>query len=303
MIHSMTGYGKAELNISHATFTIEVRSLNSKQIDVNLKMSSVYRDKEIQVRKILAEKLKRGKIELSIWREQSDQPSSYTFNTSVLKEYHKQILKLQEDLNLKSSIWGTSFYELGLDKSDIIPTLLKMPDAMLKSKEQIDEQEWQKIMVGINEAIDGLNEYRLSEGVKLEQDIIKRINIIEGLLTKIPSFSKERIEKTKKGLKDKMHEFEMKDIDENRFEQELIYYLEKQDITEEQVRLKAHLGYFLETMEVDFPNGKKLGFISQEIGREINTIGSKSSNADMQKIVVQMKDELEKIKEQLLNIL
>jgi uncharacterized protein (TIGR00255 family) len=178
-----------------------------------------------------------------------------------------------------------------------------MPDALLKSSEKIDETEWLAITIGINEAIDDLNKYRLSEGVKLENDIIERVNTIEGLLTKIPSFSKDRIEKTKKSLKDKIHEFEIKDIDDNRFEQELIYYLEKQDITEEQVRLKAHLSYFLETMEVDFPNGKKLGFISQEIGREINTIGSKSSNADMQKIVVQMKDELEKIKEQLLNIL
>ena len=294
MIHSMTGYGKTDLNTSNATFTIELKSLNSKQIDLNVKMSLVYRDKEIQVRKILAEKLKRGKIELSIWREKLDQPSSYTFNTAVLKDYHTQILKLKKDLDLE---------ELKLDKADLIPTLLKMPEAILKGREKIDEQEWKKITIGINEAIDNLNEYRLSEGVKLEQDIIKRIGIIEGLLTKIRSFSKERIEKTKKDLKDKMDEFEIKDIDDNRFEQELIYYLEKQDITEEQVRLKAHLGYFLETMEVDFPNGKKLGFISQEIGREINTIGSKSSNADMQKIIVQMKDELEKIKEQLLNIL
>ncbi len=294
MIHSMTGYGKTDLNTSNATFTIELKSLNSKQIDLNVKMSSVYRDKEIQVRKILAEKLKRGKIELSIWREKLDQPSSYTFNTSVLKDYHTQILKLKKDLDLE---------ELKLDKADLIPTLLKMPEAILKGREKIDEQEWKKITIGINEAIDNLNEYRLSEGVKLEQDIIKRIGIIEGLLTKIRSFSKERIEKTKKDLKDKMDEFEIKDIDDNRFEQELIYYLEKQDITEEQVRLKAHLGYFLETMETDFPNGKKLGFISQEIGREINTIGSKSSNADMQRIIVQMKDELEKIKEQLLNIL
>ena len=294
MIHSMTGYGKTDLNTSNATFTIELKSLNSKQIDLNVKMSSVYRDKEIQVRKILAEKLKRGKIELSIWREKSDQPSSYTFNTAVLKDYHTQILKLKKDLDLE---------ELKLDKADLIPTLLKMPEAILKGREKIDEQEWKKITIGINEAIDNLNEYRLSEGVKLEQDIIKRIGIIEGLLTKIRSFSKERIEKTKKDLKDKMDKFEIKDIDDNRFEQELIYYLEKQDITEEQVRLKAHLGYFLETMETDFPNGKKLGFISQEIGREINTIGSKSSNADMQRIIVQMKDELEKIKEQLLNIL
>ena len=299
----MTGYGKSELNLPNANFTIEVKSLNSKQIDVNVKMPSIYRDKEIGLRKLLSEKLQRGKIELSIWREKSESTSNYTLNTAVIRDYHEQILKLQEELNLKSTIWSTSFYELGLNKSDIIPTLLKMPDVMQKGGEKVDENEWDEIQKGVNTAIDNLLQFRMDEGKKLEEDIQSRINKLAELLNEILPFTKERIEKVKKSLSEKLAEIDTKNIDENRFEQELIYYLEKQDITEEQVRLAAHLEYFLETMKSDSPNGKKLGFIGQEIGREINTIGAKSSDAEMQKIVVQMKDELEKIKEQLLNIL
>ena len=303
MIQSMTGYGKAELNLTNANFTIEVKSLNSKQIDASVKMSSVYRDKEIGLRKLLSEKLQRGKIELSIWKEKSESSSNYNINTVVVKDYHKQILKLQEELNLKSSIWSTSFYELGLNKSDIIPTLLKMPDALVKGQEKVDENEWDEIQKGIDIAIANILQFRLDEGEKLEEDITSRNNKLSELLSEIAPFAKGRIDKVKQNLADKLEELDTKNIDENRFEQELIYYLEKQDITEEQVRLAAHLNYFNETMKTQSPNGKKLGFIAQEMGREINTIGSKSSDADMQKIVVQMKDELEKIKEQLLNIL
>ena len=299
----MTGYGKVELNLENANFTIEVKSLNSKQIDVNVKMSSIYRDKEIGLRQLLSEKLQRGKIELSIWREKSESSSNYTLNTAVVKDYHEQILKLQEDLNLKSSIWNASFYELGLNKSDIIPTLLKMPDALIKGEEKSNENEWEEIQKAINTAIGNLLKFRLDEGKILEEDISSRINRLSSLLTEIAPFAKERMVKVKQNLNEKLSEIGSKNIDENRFEQELIYYLEKQDITEEQVRLNAHLSYFTETMNSAPPNGKKLGFIGQEIGREINTIGSKSSDAAMQKIVVQMKDELEKIKEQLLNIL
>ena len=299
----MTGYGKAELNLQNANFTIEVRSLNSKQIDANVKISSIYRDKEIGLRKLLSENLQRGKIELSIWREKSESSSNYTLNTAVVKDYHEQILKLQEDLNLKSSIWSASFYELGLNKSDIIPTLLKMPDALIKGEEKSNENEWEEIQKAINTAIGNLLQFRLDEGKILEEDISSRINRVSSLLTEIAPFAKERMVKVKQSLNEKLSEIDSKNIDENRFEQELIYYLEKQDITEEQVRLDAHLSYFTETMNTPSPNGKKLGFIAQEIGREINTIGSKSSDAEMQKIVVQMKDELEKIKEQLLNIL
>ena len=299
----MTGYGKAELNLTNANFNIEVKSLNSKQIDANVKMSSVYRDKEIGLRKLLSEKLQRGKIELSIWREKSESSSNYKINTDVIRGYHQQILGLQKDLGLKSGGISSNFHELSLENTDIIPTLLKMPDVMVKGEEKLEDNEWEEIQKGVDIAIANLLQFRLDEGKKLEDDITNRINKLSTLLIDIAPFAKGRIEKIKKSLSDKLAEIEIKNIDENRFEQELIYYLEKQDITEEQVRLDAHLTYFIETMKADAPNGKKLGFIGQEIGREINTIGSKSSDAEMQKLVVQMKDELEKIKEQLLNIL
>ena len=289
MIQSMTGYGKAELNLTNANFTIEVRSLNSKQIDANVKMSSIYRDKEIGLRKLLSEKLQRGKIELSIWRESSESNAKYTLNTELIKEYFSQIEGVANELNLNSK--------------DIMSSLLKMPEVLVKGEEQANDNEWEEIAKGVDIAIANILQFRLDEGKKLEEDITSRINILAGLLIEILPFASSRIEKVKKSLADKLAEIDTKNIDENRFEQELIYYLEKQDITEEQVRLDAHLNYFIETMGADSPNGKKLGFIGQEIGREINTIGSKSSDAEMQKIVVQMKDELEKIKEQLLNIL
>ena len=289
MIQSMTGYGKAELNLKNANFTIEVRSLNSKQIDANVKMSSIYRDKEIGLRKLLSEKLQRGKIELSIWRESSDSSAKYTLNTELIKEYFSQIKEVTSSLSINSS--------------DIMPSLLKMPEVLVKGEEKAEDNEWEEIAKGIDIAIGNILQFRLDEGEKLANDITARINKLSTLLIDISPFAKGRIEKVKKSLADKLAEIDTKNIDENRFEQELIYYLEKQDITEEQVRLEVHLSYFIETMKADAPNGKKLGFIGQEIGREINTIGSKSSDAEMQKIVVQMKDELEKIKEQLLNIL
>mgnify|MGYP000020499410 FL=1 len=301
MIQSMTGYGKAELNLENANFTIEVKSLNSKQIDATVKMSSVYRDKEIGLRKLLSEKLQRGKIELSIWREKSESSSNYKINTEVIKDYHNQILQLKKDLGLKWNMW--TFTPFKAESTDIIPTLLKMPEALVKGEEKSNENEWEEIQKAINTAIANVLQFRIDEGIKLEEDISKRISIISDLLKQIEPLAKERIVKVKQSLNEKLAEIDSKNIDENRFEQELIYYLEKQDITEEQVRLDAHLNYFTETMNGESPNGKKLGFIVQEIGREINTIGSKSSDAQMQKIVVQMKDELEKIKEQLLNIL
>jgi uncharacterized protein (TIGR00255 family) len=289
MIQSMTGYGKTELNLTNANFTIELRSLNSKQIDANVKMSSIYRDKEIGLRKLLSEKLQRGKIELSIWRESSESNAKYSLNTELIKEYFTQIEGVTSELKLNSK--------------DIMSSLLKMPEVLVKGEEKANDNEWDEIAKGIDIAIENILHFRMEEGKKLEADITARINKLATLLLEVAPFASSRIEKVKKSLVDKLAEIDTKNIDENRFEQELIYYLEKQDITEEQVRLDAHLHYFIETMEADSPNGKKLGFIGQEIGREINTIGSKSSDARMQQIVVQMKDELEKIKEQLLNIL
>jgi len=285
----MTGYGKAELNLINANFTIEVRSLNSKQIDANVKMSSIYRDKEVGLRKLLSEKLQRGKIEFSIWRQSSESSAKYTLNTELIKEYYSQIQQVSRSLNINSN--------------DIMPSLLKMPEVLLKGEEKAEDNEWEEIAKGIDIAIRDVLQFRLDEGEKLAADITARINKISTLLLDIAPFAKARIKKVKKSLVDKLAELESRNIDENRFEQEIIYYLEKQDITEEQVRLNTHLSYFIETMKTEAPNGKKLGFIGQEIGREINTIGSKSSDAEMQKIVVDMKDELEKIKEQLLNIL
>ena len=298
MIQSMTGYGKAEINLVNANFTIEVKSLNSKQIDATVKMSSIYRDKEIGLRKLLSEKLQRGKIELSIWREKSESASNYKINTEVVRAYHEQLIQLKKDLGIKWNMWTMRSFEV-----DIIPTLLKMPDALTKGEDKSNENEWNEIAEGVEIAIKDLLQFRLDEGNKLENDITSRIKSLTSLLSEIAPFAKHRIEKMKKSLNEKLAEIESKNIDENRVEQELIYYLEKQDITEEQVRLDAHLKYFTESTNTESPNGKKLGFIAQEMGREINTIGSKSSDADMQKIVVQMKDELEKIKEQLLNIL
>ncbi len=289
MIQSMTGYGKAELNLTNSNFTIELRSLNSKQIDINLKMLSIYRDKEIGLRKLLSEKLKRGKIELSIWRESSESNAKYSLNTELLKEYFYQIEGVTSELNLNSK--------------DIISSLLKMPEVLVKGEEKADDNEWLEIQKGVDIAIANILKFRIEEGKKLDIDISARINTLARLLVEIAPFANNRIEKIKKSLIQKLAEIDTKNIDEIRFEQELIYYLEKQDITEEQVRLDAHLSYFIETMKTESANGKKLAFIAQEIGREINTIGSKSSDARMQKIVVQMKDELEKIKEQLLNIL
>ena len=284
----MTGFGKCQLNLPHANFNIEVKSLNSKQLDTNIKISSVYREKEIELKNLLSTKLKRGKIELSVWKESSEIQNSHKLNIPLIKDYHQQILNLKKDLGFES---------------DIFPVLLKMPNILQKDEVKLDNNEWLEIFKGINTAVNELIQFRLAEGNKLEKDIILRINLIIDFLDEISPYAKARIKRVKENLLNKINDLKIKNIDENRLEQELIYYLEKQDITEEQVRLKAHLDYFLQTIRSEAPNGKKLGFISQEIGREINTIGSKSSDAEMQKIVVQMKDELEKIKEQLLNVL
>ena len=214
MIQSMTGYGKAELNLTNANFTIEVRSLNSKQIDANVKMSSVYRDKEIGLRKLLSEKLQRGKIELSIWREKSESNTNYKVNTEVIKDYHNQVLQLKKDLGLKWNMWTmTSF---SAKSSDILPTLLKMPEALIKGEEKANDNEWDEIAKGIEIAIENILQFRMEEGKKLEEDITTRINTLSRLLTEILPFGKGRIEKVKKSLADKLAEIDTKNIDKNR---------------------------------------------------------------------------------------
>ena len=296
MIQSMTGFGKAKLDFKQSIVNIEIRSLNSKHLDLNIKMPQVYREKELELKKFLTQKLFRGKIEISI-QSNSFKSSKYTVNTKKIKEYHQEIIQLKKDLNLKSNAWNFFF-----KSSDILSALLKMPEAVIKKEDKFTQDDWIEVYAGIKIAVDELMKYRCNEGKDLEKDISQRINNLSKLLNEIVPISKERIDITKSNLKQKIEQSEV-NFDPNRFEQELIFYLEKQDITEELVRLKSHLSYFLETKDNSSPNGKKLGFICQEIGREINTIGSKSSNSEMQKIVVNMKDELEKIKEQLLNIL
>ena len=291
----MTGFGKAQLDFKQSIVNIEIRSLNSKHLDLNIKMPQVYREKELELKKYLTQKLVRGKIEVSI-QSDSFNSSRFTINTKKIKEYHQEILKLKKDLNLKNSSWNFM-----RKSSDILPSLLKLPEAVIKREEKASQDDWNEVFDGVKIAIDELIKYRNNEGKDLEKDISHRINHLSKLLEEIIPLSKERIEKIKTNLRQKLEQSEVQ-FDANRFEQELIFYLEKQDITEEIVRLKSHLSYFLETIETSSPNGKKLGFICQEIGREINTIGSKSSNSVMQKLVVNMKDELEKIKEQLLNI-
>ncbi len=301
MICSMTGYGKEEINLDKVNINIEIKSLNSKYIDVNIKMPSQYRSREMDLRKYISDKLKRGKVEISIWLDNTGIENKFMINKKAIKNYHKQI----EDLSI----------ELGLSKNNLVKnqdiytqvmqTIVHMPDVFLReeNKNSHDKKEWDIVYTGIKKAINGLIQYREEEGAKLKEDFLIRLKNIFQLLEKIEPLSLNRINKIRKNISEKLIDLELNHIDESRFEQEIIYYLEKQDITEEQVRLKSHLSYFEKSMQSPPPNGKKLVFISQEIGREINTIGSKSSDLEIQKIVVKMKDELEKIKEQLLNIL
>ncbi len=286
MIQSMTGYGKTILQISTKKITIELKSLNSKSLDLNVRIPSYYREKELDIRKKLASALERGKIDFSIYIENNGGELSSKINETIVKEYMNQ-LKTIVDSN---------------DDIELLKMAVRLPDSLKTEREELDEAEWKQIEIAISETIEKINEYRLDEGKVLLADFELRISIIEDLLEKVIEEDPKRIEHVKEKIKKSIAELEAK-IDESRFEQELIYYIEKLDITEEKVRLQNHLDYFRKELNEEISNGKKLGFITQEIGREINTIGSKSNFADMQKLVVQMKDELEKIKEQNLNVL
>ena len=294
----MTGYGKAEVNVLNKIFFVEIKSLNSKNFDLNIKMSSIYRGEEISLRKLISEKLKRGKIELSVWREDSNNSSNYKIDKEMVSSYLQQI----NDLNIVLSKNNSDFKSINTSH-DLLQVIASLPGVITKNESLNNKSEWKKINEAINEAIESLIKFRISEGKVLGKDIYKRITIISKFLKQISTLSKTRIVKTKKNLKKKLNDLQLQSINENRLEQELVYWLEKQDITEEQVRLSSHLDYFIKTLSLKQPKGKKLSFITQEIGREINTLGAKASNAKIQKIVIQMKDELEKIKEQILNVL
>lgn len=281
----MTGYGKSVLQLPTKKISIELKSLNSKNLDVNARMPSMYRAKELDIRKLLAKHLVRGKVDFSLYVEITGEDTSSKINKTVVKEYIKQ---------LKDVVHG--------DDVELLKMAVRLPDAVTTERDDIDEEEWLKIAESINEAISKIVNYREDEGAILKQDFTDRISTLKKLLDKVIAMDPERIEGVRARLEKGIADIKEK-VDENRFEQELVYYIEKFDITEEKVRLDNHLDYFIKTLNSHDSNGKKLGFISQEIGREINTIGSKSNYAPMQKLVVQMKDELEKIKEQLLNVL
>ena len=285
MIHSMTGYGKSVLQLPNKTISIELKSLNSKSLDLNMRMPSMYRAKELGIRKLIASKLHRGKVDFSLFFEITGEETFTNVNPTVVKKYMKQLEGLATG-----------------DAMELLKMAVKMPDAISTKRDDIDENEWASIQNEIHTALEKIELYRLEEGKVLEADFSNRIAIISDLLEQVLEIDPERITNVRERLHKGVAELKEK-YDENRFEQELVYYIEKFDITEEKVRLQNHLEYFIKTLNSADSNGKKLGFISQEIGREINTIGSKANFAPMQKLVVQMKDELEKIKEQLLNVL
>lgn len=285
MIQSMTGYGKEVIQLPSKTITIEIKSLNSKGLDLNTRVPSSYREKDLEIRDLLAKSLQRGKVDFSLNIEVSGSETSVQLNEIVVKNYIDQLANVVNG-----------------DPVELLKMAVRMPDALKTEREEIDEKEFKAILKGVEKALKAINKYRTDEGKVLENDFMERSKTISKLLDQVATMDAARVSAVKDRLRKAMSELKEK-IDENRFEQELIYYLEKYDITEEKVRLQNHLDYFTESLKSEDSNGKKLGFITQEIGREINTIGSKANYAPMQQIVVQMKDELEKIKEQALNVL
>ncbi|MHB0755750.1 YicC/YloC family endoribonuclease [Polaribacter sp. M15] len=288
MIQSMTGYGKSVLQLPTKKVTIEIKSLNSKNLDLNVRIPSYYKEKELSVRKKLAKSLMRGKVDFSIFVEITADETSTTVNKSVVKNYVEQ---LRNTLFIGSE-----------DDVELLKMAITMPDALKTEREELDENEWNLIDKGIDEAILEIVQYRLDEAKSLEIDFKQRVENIKKYLEEVKALDTDRIKNVKTRLQKAIEDLKV-ETDENRFEQELIYYLEKLDINEEKVRLANHLDYFLETLDTPDSNGKKLGFIIQEMGREINTTGSKANFAPMQKAVIQMKNELEQIKEQILNVL
>lgn len=292
MIRSMTGYGKAEQEIQGKKITVEVRSLNSKQLDLNVKLPMSYREYELELRADVAKTLVRGKADLFIFVEAVKDEAPATINKDVFASYYSQIKQVSQ------------LMDISLTNEPVVQTILRMPDVLHVERQEVTEDEVVALKLSVAGAVKRLDEFRLQEGAALIKDILHRVEKIEGLVTTIEPFEKGRIEVIKTRIANNIAEFvPQANIDQNRFEQELIFYVEKLDITEEKVRLRNHCKYFHEICDQEDAPGRKLGFIAQEMGREINTLGSKANDADIQKMVVQMKDELEKIKEQVLNIL
>tara|TARA_S200000501_G_scaffold335191_1_gene339684 strand:+ start:931 stop:1788 length:858 start_codon:yes stop_codon:yes gene_type:complete len=285
MIQSMTGYGKAEIQFENKNYVLELRSLNSKVLELNARLPSHIREIEIQLKKIVRENLKRGKVDLNLNIEDNSESGAKTINVTRVNQYIEQLKSIEDGARL-----------------ELLKIALKLPDTLKSKIEDFDENEIKLIESLLKKAIDALNVFRSDEGKILEREFNKRLENLESLSKELEMIDPERRAEIQEKLRTSLEALEL-EVDQNRFEQELIYYLEKYDITEEKVRLKNHIDYFKKTLNSGASNGKKLGFITQEIGREINTIGSKANHAGMQKLVIQMKDELEKIKEQLMNVL
>ena len=291
MIQSMTGYGKAIANYKGKKITVEVKSLNSKALDLSTRIAPLYREKEMEIRQMVAKALERGKVDFSLWVEKEASAEATPINVLLATNYYQQLKGLSEKLGLK-------------EPEDLLTTIVRMPDVMTKTEvEELEEEEWDCVQTAVNEAIKQLIDFRKQEGAALQKKFEEKINNIAQLLHDIEPYEKVRVEKIKQRITDGLNAIPNVEYDKNRLEQELIYYIEKLDISEEKQRLANHLNYFVETMNEGHGQGKKLGFIAQEMGREINTTGSKSNQAEMQNIVVKMKDELEQIKEQVLNAL
>ena len=286
MIQSMTGFGKASLQMPTKKITVEVKSLNSKGLDLGVRMPSTYREMELGLRNQIALKLERGKVDFSIFIESTAEQTSTKVNVPIVKAYIEQLRAVYADA----------------DETELMKMAIRMPDTMKTEREEIDENDWVQIQTVIEEALQNILNFRKDEGASLEKEFQLRIGNIRQYMNDALALDPERVQAIKDRLQTAIAELKV-NVDENRFEQELIYYLEKLDITEEKVRLTNHLDYFLETINGTEANGRKLGFITQEMGREINTMGSKANHSQMQKLVVMMKDELEKIKEQVLNVL
>ena len=291
MIQSMTGYGKSTAVVKGKKIHVEIKSLNSKALDLSARIVPLYREKEMEIRAMISRTLERGKVDFTIWVEKDDTQTATPINGVILDNYYQQIKQISEERHIPLP-------------ADWFATLLRLPDVMTRTEvEELDEEEWTAVRTAIEEAIGKLVDFRKQEGAALEKKFREKIANISLLLEKIAPYEKERVEKVKERITDALEKTLSVDYDKNRLEQELIYYIEKLDINEEKQRLSNHLKYFISTLESGSGQGKKLGFIAQEMGREINTLGSKSNHAEMQKIVVQMKDELEQIKEQVLNVM
>jgi len=291
MIRSMTGYGKAECILPDKKLAIEIKSLNSKQMDTSVRLPSLYREKELEIRQFIASELERGKVECTLYYELTGEEGTAVINEPVVREYYEQLFRISG--------------ELGLDQSmELLSMVMRMPDAVRTERPELDEEEWSAVRNTLMQALQQVSLFRNDEGKAMERDLRDRVAAISGKLSQVEQFEQDRIALIRERIGNNLaSSVSRENIDENRFEQELIFYLEKLDISEEKVRLASHCSYFLETMDENRTVGKKLGFISQEMGREINTLGSKANHTEIQRLVVEMKDELERIKEQILNIL